>query len=58
MHDFEDMVVVQAMRCIVTLCDRDHLERAAIIGLLHDLVPFLAHPVRGFYGLCIDFQAL
>uniref|UniRef100_A0A1I7XEJ9 Protein kinase domain-containing protein n=1 Tax=Heterorhabditis bacteriophora TaxID=37862 RepID=A0A1I7XEJ9_HETBA len=44
LHDFEELVVLHAIYCIYLLVESDVLERSAVIDLLEDTVPFLAHP--------------
>lgn len=44
LHDYEELVVVRVLSCISVLMASDILERQAILVLLRDIIPFLAHP--------------
>lgn len=45
LHDFEELVVVHAIHCIIVLVETGVLGRNHVLELLHDTLPFLSHPV-------------
>ncbi|VDO71904.1 unnamed protein product [Heligmosomoides polygyrus] len=44
LHDFEELVVVHAIHCIIVLVETGVLGRNHVLELLHDTLPFLSHP--------------
>ncbi|EPB69958.1 HEAT repeat protein [Ancylostoma ceylanicum] len=44
LHDFEEIVVIYAIHCTITLVETGVLERNEILELLEDALPFLSHP--------------
>ncbi|RCN43493.1 HEAT repeat protein [Ancylostoma caninum] len=45
LHDFEEIVVIHAIHCTITLVETGVLERNEILELLEDALPFLSHPL-------------
>ncbi|KAK6060953.1 HEAT repeat protein [Cooperia oncophora] len=44
LHDFEELVVIYAIHCIIVLVETGVLGRNEMLELLEDTLPFLSHP--------------
>ncbi|VDO21646.1 unnamed protein product [Haemonchus placei] len=44
LHDFEELVVIHAIHCIIVLVETGVLGRNEMLELLEDTLPFLSHP--------------
>ncbi|KAK6030870.1 HEAT repeat protein [Ostertagia ostertagi] len=59
LHDFEELVVIYAIHCIIVLVEAKVLGRNEVLELLEDTLPFLSHPndmdrVKSWSCDCLD----